>query len=99
MFELVDTPVSAEVPVKMRLPLAKGVPAVGRTLTLVQVMLLNTPNELCLVIFTLIWVLVTLVTDASRSLVPAPPPLSGARAMVIVGAVPPVSNTNPLGTL
>src|ERR1051326_5894241 len=43
---LVDRPATVAVPTRLRLPLAKGVPAVGRTRTFCQVSLQVTPLEL-----------------------------------------------------
>ena len=47
--EVGDTPVMLAVPVRVRLPLAKGVPAVGRTRTFCQVREQVTPEALLLV--------------------------------------------------
>src|SRR6266542_2682482 len=88
------------VPVLVILPEARGVPAFGRTRTLCQVSVQGLPPELTLsmVIVRLVEVLVTGMVDPLFKplifLLALPPPV-----IRTVGAVPPVSNTNPLGTL
>src|ERR1043165_4371336 len=56
---LVDRPTTAAVPARVRLPVAKGVPTVGRTRTFCQVKVLVTPLELELVTVKTSWVVVT----------------------------------------
>src|SRR6266404_1437900 len=101
-FEFVDTVVSVAVPVTFRLPLARGVPAVGLTRKFCQVNLHSTPLALGLVTVNVIWVADTdvIANDepllATLMLFPAfPPPLT--RSILTVGAVPPISKTKLLG--
>src|SRR6266567_4626572 len=101
-FEFVDTVVSVAVPVTFRLPLASGVPAVGRTRKFCQVNLHSTLLALGLVTVNVIWVAVTDVIANDEPLLtplmllPAfPPPLN--RSILTVGAVPPISKTKLLG--
>src|SRR6266487_6126424 len=88
------------VPVLVILPAARGVPADGRTRTFCQVRVQGLPPELTrlMVIVRLVEVFVTAMVDPSFKplmfLLALPPPF-----IKTVGAVPPVSNTNPLGTL
>src|SRR5213592_3556776 len=88
------------VPVFVILPEAKGVPADGRTRTFCQVSVQGLPPELLLVmvIVRLVEVRVTAMVDPLFKplmfLLALPPPVSKT-----VAAVPPVSNTNPVGTL
>src|SRR5437764_2445288 len=102
-FEFVVTVARLAVPVTLKLPLARGEPAVGRTRRFCQVILHKTPLALVLVTVNVICVVVTepiaseLPLLAPLILLPAlPPPLN--RSMRTVGAVPPVSKTKPLGT-
>src|SRR5213594_2069403 len=88
------------VPVLVILPEAKGVPADGRTRTFCQVNVQGLPPELelLMVIVRLVEVLVTAMVE------PLFKPLMFLLALPLpviktVGAVPLVSNTNPLGTL
>src|SRR5882724_1403170 len=103
-FEVGDTPVMAAEPLRVRLPLASGVPVVGRTRTFCQVRLQVTPLELELVA---VKVNCVLLTEDMETAVPlATPlmlrislPLPASRVIRTVGAVPPVSNMNPAGAL
>src|ERR1043165_2791961 len=97
-------PVTLAVPLRVRVPLAKGVPAVGRTRTFCQVNLQVTPlaleavtvNTSCVLVTEVIATAVPLATPLM--LFPLlPEPVS--RVTNIVGAVPPVSSTNPAGAL
>src|SRR5690349_4033365 len=102
--EVGETPVRLAVPEQIRLPLVKGAPAIGRTRTFCQVKLQVTPPELEIVTVKTSWVL---VTDVMATAVPlATPlmlavflPLPPSRVINTVGAVPPVSKTNPVGAL
>src|SRR5438477_10501460 len=95
------TAATVDVPVSTMLPLAKGVPAVGRTRTFCQVSEQVTPFALAAVMVKVIWVedlLVTLTAVplvASLMLLMLPEPVS--RVIKTVGVVPPVSNLNPAG--
>src|ERR1051325_3272006 len=102
--EVGDTPVMLAVPVRVRLPLAKGVPAVGRTRTFCQVREQVTPEALLLVTVNVNWLAVTevIATEAPLEtplILPEEPPEPVIRVIFTVGAVPPVSNTNPAGAL
>src|SRR5438552_16505579 len=97
-------PVTLAVPLTVRLPLASGLPAAGRTRTFCQVSLHVTPLALELVTVNtscvlLIEVIATAVPlDTPLMLLPLlPEPVS--RVTNIVGAVPPISNTKPVGAL
>src|SRR5213594_3165622 len=98
--EVGDTPAMVAVPVRVRLPLAKGVPAVGRTRTFCQVSVQRTPPLLGPVTVKVSWVDVTDVIATEVPLATAlmflelDPPL-----IRTVGAVPVVSKTNPAGAL
>ena len=97
------TPEMDEVPLFVILPEAKGVPAVGRTLTFCQVNELVTPLLVAAVIVMVSWAVVTvtaIVEPLLRSLMlrvlgPLPP----MRVTKTVGAAPPVSNSKPDGAL
>src|SRR6266566_8025293 len=94
---LVERPATLAVPLRKRLPLAKGVPARGRTRTFCQVkVLLTVLTELTVKVS---WVE---VTEVMATEVPLPTPLiffEGAPPSIMtVGATPPVSNIHPLGT-
>src|SRR5438093_3935963 len=98
------SPTTLAVPPRIRLPLARGVPAVGRTRTFCQVNLQVTPLILELVTVKTICVLVTeviataVLLATSLMLLPAlPEPVT--RVISTVGAVPPVSNRNPVGAV
>src|SRR5262245_37676608 len=100
----VGRPATLAVPLRVRLPLASGVPALGRTRTFCQVSLQVTPLALALVTVNTICVLLTeLIATAApletplRLLAELPEPVS--RVTNIVGAVPPVSKINPAGAL
>src|SRR5262245_3381075 len=102
--EVGETPAMVAVPVRLRLPLASGVPALGRTRTFCQVSRQVTPDALALVTVKVIWLAVREVIAAAVPL--ATPlmllplePLPVTRVIKTVGAVPPVSNTNPAGAL
>src|SRR5215831_1192021 len=101
---LVERPTTLAVPVRARLPRARGVPALGRTRTFCQVNLQVMPLALELVTVKTIWVLVTEVIAMAvplptplmlLPLLPAPP----RRVINTVGAVPAVSKTKPGGAL
>lgn len=103
-FEFVFTVARVAVPVTLRMPLARGVPAVGRTRRFCHVNLHKTPLALGLVTVNVACVLLTEVIAKELPLLAPlmllaalPPPL--IRSMRTVGAVPPVSNTKPLGAL
>src|SRR6266581_3659177 len=96
---LMGSPTTLAVPLRVRLPLASGVPAVGRTRTFCQVSVQRAPL-LGAVTVKVSWVD---VTDVIATEVPletrlmfleADPPL-----ILTVGAVPAVSKTNPTGAL
>ena len=98
------TPVIVEVPVFVMFPLARGVPEVGRMRTFCHVREHVTPLELAVVTEKVICEAVTEPTAADvplatplilRELLPDPP----TRVMSTVGAMPPVSNSNPVGAL
>src|SRR5258708_15949687 len=102
--ELVETPTTVAVPLTQRLPLVpagRSSPVVGRTRTFCQVSLQVTPLLLLVTVNTS-WVLVTEVIARAVPL-NAPlmllPLLPVNRVTNTVGAVPPVSKTNPLGAL
>src|SRR6266568_3077810 len=93
-------PVTLAVPLRVRVPLANGVPAAGRTRTFCQASLQVTPlalelvtvNTSCVLVIEVIATAVPLATPLT--LLPLlPEPVS--RVTNIVGAVPPVSNTKP----
>ena len=91
------------VPVISKLPLARGVPAVGRRRTFCQVSLQGSPLTLELVtvkvsLFVVTLVMARTVPSATLLILLAAPPPPLIRFMSTVGA-PPVSNTNPLGAL
>jgi hypothetical protein len=97
----VGRPETLAVPLRVRAPLAKGVPATGRTRTFCQVNVFVTPLLLVLVTVKVSWVEVTLVIARELPLL-APFMFFDAEPVEViftVGAVPPVSNTNPLGAL
>src|SRR6266550_2581421 len=95
-------PTTLAVPLAVRLPLASGLPAAGRTRTFCQVSLQVTPLALELVTVNTTCVL---VIDVIATGVPLARPLMllpllpepVSRVGNIVGAVPPVSNTKPAG--
>jgi len=95
----VERPTTLAVPLIRRLPLANGVPAVGRTRTFCQVIV----QSAALLGTVTVKVSCVEVTDVIATEVPletvlmflaADPPL-----ILTVGAVPPVSKTNPTGAL
>src|SRR5262245_9384744 len=102
--EVGETPVMVAVPLRVRLPLAKGVPAVGRTRTFCQVSLQVTPLRLALVT---VKTSCGVVTEVIETAVPLATPLILAlllavpvsRVMSIVGNVAAVSKTKPAGAL
>src|SRR5436190_13407721 len=99
--ELVEMPTTLAEPAGARSPLANGVPAAGRTRTFCHVSLQVVPL-LLLVTVKVSWVLVTEVMAAAVPLATplmllAEPPLPVSLVTNTVGAVPPVSKTNPLG--
>src|SRR5262252_1883629 len=101
---LVERPTTLAVPVRARLPRARGVPALGRTRTFCQVNLQVTPLALELVTAKTSCVLVTEVMAiavplATALILPLELPLPVRRVTNTVGAVPPVSKTKPVGTL
>src|SRR5262245_38377502 len=91
-------------PLFVMLPLANGLLAVGRTRTFCHVSELVTPpleefeivNVICVVVRDVIAAAVPLATLLMFLLSLPPPPV---RVTTTVGAVPPVSKMNPLGTL
>ena len=92
------------VPVLVRLPLASGVPAKGRTRTLVQVNEQVTPALLALVTVKVIWfvlwdVTATEVPLATPLILEGLAPLPLRRVITTLGAGVLVSKMNPLGTL
>src|SRR6266550_3839668 len=94
-------PTTLAVPLRVRVPLTRGAPAVGRTRTFCQVNEFVTPLLLVLETVKVSWVEVTLVI--AREL-PLLAPLMFFAAVPVeviftVGAVPPVSNMNPAGAL
>src|SRR5262249_5817818 len=101
-FEVGDTPVMAAVPLRVRLPLARGVPAVGRTRTFCHVSLqvttvmlaLVTVKVSCVLVIELMAMAVPLATPLIFALLLAVPV---SRVMSMVGAVPAVSKTKPAG--
>src|SRR5437867_4106926 len=100
----VGSPTTLAVPLRVRLPLARGVPAVGRTRTFCQVRLQVTPLALKLVTVKTSCVLLTedmetAVPLATSLMLLAALPEPVRRVTKTVGAVPPVSKTNPLGAL
>src|SRR5438093_11517394 len=70
--ELVDIPTTIAVPLSVRLPVAKGVPAVGRTRTFCQVILEKVLPELLLLIVKVSWVVVTEVIEKDVPALAAP---------------------------
>src|SRR5262245_54288199 len=103
-FTLAGRPATEAVPPRIRLPLASGVPAVGRTRTFCQVSLQVTPLWLVLVTVKTTCVLLTEVIatavplETPLMLLPALPEPE-IRVIRTVGAVPPVSKRNPAGAL
>ena|SRR5436190_11236254 len=106
MLALADRPTTLAVPLLERLPLVPpggSAPDTGRTRTFCQVNLQVTPlrlvlvtlNTNCVVVTELIATAVPLETPLML-LTALPPPLN--RVISTVGAVPPVSKINPLGT-
>src|SRR5437870_2595486 len=97
--EVGDTPVMLAVPVRVRFPLASGVPAVGRTRTFCQVSEQTAP----LLGAVTVKVSCVDVTDVIATEVPLETPLMFLEAdppvILTVGAVPAVSKTNPAGAL
>src|SRR5258708_20312718 len=95
--EVGETPVRLAVPLRVRLPRASGVPAVGRTRTFCQVKVLVTPLLLELVT---VKVSCVEVTEVIATHVPLETPLIFLEALppviFTVGTVPPASNINPL---
>src|SRR5436309_2254730 len=101
---LLVTAATVAVPVLNMLPLARGVPAVGRTRTFCQVSEQVTPLALAAVIVKviceeLIEVMATAVPLLTSLMLLLPLPLPVSRVIKTVGAVPPVSNLNPAGAL
>src|SRR6266404_9303686 len=100
----VGRPTTVAVPLRVRVPLTSGVPALGRTRTFCQVRLQVIPLALEAVTVKTSWVLVTEVIATAvplatsfRLLAALPEPV--IRVIFTVGAVPPVSNMNPAGAL
>src|SRR5262245_810258 len=95
-----ETPVIVAVPLRVSVPLAKGVPAVGRTRTFCQVRVQRIPPLLGPVT---VKVSCVEVTDVMATEVPLATALmffeDDPPVILTVGAVPPVSNTNPVGAL
>jgi len=101
---LLGIPTTLAVPLRLKLPLASGVPAVGRTRTFCQVSLQVMPLALEAVTVKTSCVLlievIAAVVPLARSLILLallPEPVS--RVTKTVGAVPPVSKTKPAGAL
>src|SRR5688572_9416398 len=101
---LVENPTTLDVPLRLSLPLARGVPAVGLTRTFCQASLQRTPLALDLVTVKTNCVLLIEVNAAAAPL--ATPlmfrvflPLPARRVINTFGAAPPVSKMNPLGAL
>src|SRR5437667_4871805 len=96
---LMGSPATLAVPPRVKLPLASGVPAVGRTRTFCQVSVQSAPL-LGVVTVKVSWVD---VTDVIVTAVPLETPLMFLEAdpplILTVGAVPAVSKTNPAGAL
>src|SRR6266487_3843286 len=96
---LMGRPATVAVPLRVRLPLASGVPAVGLTRTFCQVRVQIAPL-LGAVTVKVSWVDVTDVIatevplETSLMFLAACPPL-----ILTVGAVPAISKTNPAGAL
>src|SRR6266567_487347 len=94
---LVERPTTLAVPLRKRLPPAKGVPATGRTRTFCQVKVLVTRlTELT------VKVSCVEVTEVMATEIPLPTALIFCELLppliLTVGATPPVSNVQPLGT-
>src|SRR5436190_21170772 len=92
------------VPVPVNVPLARGVPRLGRNRRLVQVNEQVTPALLALVTVKVTWfvaraVIATAVPLATRSTLLLLPPVPPSRVIMTVGAVPFVSKLNPDGAL
>src|SRR5207248_7963419 len=103
-FDVPFTAAMVEVPVLTILPLAKGVPAVGRTRTFCQVSEQVTPLALAAVIVKVICeelmeVMAIDVPLLTSLMLLLPLPLPVSRVIKTVGAVTPVSNLNPAGAL
>src|SRR6516164_2394274 len=99
--EFEETPVMVAVPLRLRLPVARGVPAVGRTRTFCQVSVQTTPPLLGRVT---VKVSCVVVTELIARELPLVAPLifledEPVEAIFTVGAVPPVSKTKPAGAL
>src|SRR5437762_2687837 len=97
---LIGRPTTVAVPPRVKLPLASGVPAVGRTRTFCQVRVQIAPL-LGAVTVKVSWVD---VTDDIATAVPLETTLmfleaDDAPLILTVGAVPPVSKTNPAGAV
>src|SRR6266851_6021638 len=94
---LVERPTTLAVPLRNRLPLARGVPAMGRTRTFCQVKVLVT-----LLPELTVKVSCVEVTEVMATEVPLPTALIFCELLppliLTVGATPPVSNVHPLGT-
>src|SRR5213594_2242856 len=97
----VGRPTTVAVPLRVRLPLASGVPAVGRTRTFCQVSVQVAPPLLETVTVKVSYVVVTELIANELPLVAPLIVLEAAPVEVIftVGAVPPVSKTKPAGAL
>src|SRR6266567_3743597 len=101
---LAVTAARVAVPVLVRLPFARGVPASGVTRTLVQVSEQVTPPPLALVTVNVIWLVVREVMATALPLATALMlllllPLPVRRVTKTVGSVPPVSKLKPAGAL
>ncbi len=98
------TPVIVAVPVLVILPLANGVLVVGRTRMFFQVSEFCTPPKEVAVtvncsVVAVMAVIATEVPDATPLIFLLSFPLPAVRVINTVGAIPPVSNANPVGTL
>src|SRR5262245_23025974 len=98
---LVDRPVTLAVPLRVRLPLASGVPAAGRTRTFCQVNVQRAPPLLGAVTVKVSCVVVTELIARELPLLAPLIDLEADAVEVILtdGAVPPVSKTKPVGAL
>src|ERR1044071_9337217 len=95
---LMGSPATVAVPLRVKRPLASGVPAAGRTRTFCQVSVQRIPPLLGTVTVKVSWVD---VTDVIATEVPLETPLMFLEAdpplILTVGAVPAVSTTHPAG--
>src|SRR5947207_2265036 len=95
---LVESPTTLAVPLRLKLPLTRGMPAVGRTRTFCQVSLQVTLLALEPVTEKTSWVLVTelierAAPEATSLMLLTELPEPATRVTNTVGAVPPMSKT------